>query len=87
MYGVICKACDSRFEVNEGSGMIAMPLHCDRCGKEWWWEFGSWGPSSEPNAPACQCGGRFTEDSPARCPQCGSTALKRDADGYQILHD
>ena len=33
-YGAICNACGTTFEVNEGSGMIAMPLHCDRCGSE-----------------------------------------------------
>lgn len=39
-YGAICNECGTTFEVNEGSGMSAMPFHCNRCGKEWWWEFG-----------------------------------------------
>jgi hypothetical protein len=43
-YGAICNECGTAFEVNEGSGMIAMPFHCNRCGKEWWWEFGPGGP-------------------------------------------
>ncbi len=49
-YGAICNECGSAFEVSESSGMIAMPLHCDRCGERWW-EFG----------PA----GSIVEDQPA----------------------
>jgi hypothetical protein len=30
---VICNECGTKFEVNEGSGMIAMPFHCHRCGR------------------------------------------------------
>lgn len=33
-YGAICNECGTAFEVNEGSGMIAMPFHCRLCGKE-----------------------------------------------------
>lgn len=86
-YGAICSECDTRFEVNEGSGMIAMPLHCDRCGKEWWWEFGPGGPIREPDPPACGCEGRFTMDAPPRCPNCWSKDLRRNPDGLEILHD
>lgn len=50
-YDVICKGCGTKYAVNEGSGMIAMPFHCDRCGTEWWWwDFGPGGPAGEePN--------------------------------------
>lgn len=86
-YGAICHVCDTHFEVNEGSGMIAMPLHCDRCGREWWWEFGPQGPVGEPEAPPCVCGGLFTEEASPRCPKCGSPDLAPDPDGYEILYD
>ncbi len=29
-YGAICNECGTSFEVNEGSGMVAMPFHCDQ---------------------------------------------------------
>jgi hypothetical protein len=32
-YDAICNTCETKFSVSEGSGMIAMPLHCDSCGK------------------------------------------------------
>lgn len=86
-YGVICKQCDEHFEVNDGSGMIAMPLHCDRCGKEWWWEFGPGGPIGEPDPLPCECGGSYTDDSPPRCPNCRSADLRRDPDRYEVLYD
>ena len=85
---MICNECRTAFEVNEDSGMIAMPFHCDRCGKEWWWEFGPGGPmGKEPAPPACECGGRFTEDAPPRCPGCGSPDLSRDPTQTEILYD
>ncbi len=37
-YDAICKSCETKFPVSERSGMIAMPFHCDGCGKEWWWD-------------------------------------------------
>jgi predicted Zn-ribbon and HTH transcriptional regulator len=87
-YGAICNECGTGFEVNEGSGMIAMPFHCNRCGKEWWWEFGPGGPmGKEANPPSCECGGRFTVNSPPRCPNCRSKDLRRDPGGYEILYD
>lgn len=87
-YGAICNVCGTTFEVNEGPGMIAMPLHCDTCGKEWWWHFGPGGPmDKEPNPPSCDCGGTFTEDAPRRCPNCRSTDLSRDPQGHEILYD
>lgn len=87
-YGVICNECDEHFDVNEGSGMVAMPLHCDSCGREWWWEFGPSGPLDEqPDAPPCPCGGRFTADAPPRCPRCRSRDLRRNPDGLEILYD
>lgn len=33
-YGGLRNECGIAFEVNEGPGMITMPLHCDLCGKE-----------------------------------------------------
>lgn len=86
-YGAICNECGTRFEVNEGSGMIAMPLHCDACGKEWSWEFGEGGPVEEPDPPTCECGGRFTTDAPPRCPSCRSANLAHDPNGYEVLYD
>lgn len=86
-FGAICNECGERFDVNEGSGMIAVPLHCDRCGKEWWWEFGAGGPKGKPEPPPCACGGTFTMSSPPRCPNCRSKDLRRDPDGYEILYD
>jgi DNA-directed RNA polymerase subunit RPC12/RpoP len=32
-YDAICKGCGANFEVNEGSEMVAMPFHCERCGR------------------------------------------------------
>jgi predicted Zn-ribbon and HTH transcriptional regulator len=87
-YGAICNECETHFEVNEGSGMIAMPFHCDQCGKEWWWEFGEGGPmGKEATPPKCECGGRFTVDAPARCPQCRSKDLRRDPDAHEVMYD
>lgn len=87
-YDAICTACGTKFEVNEGSGMIAMPFHCERCGKEWWWEFGPGGPmGKEANPPACDCGGTFSADAPARCPNCGSSDFDRDPDGMSMIYD
>lgn len=87
-YDVICKACGTKSQVSEGSGMNAMPFHCDRCGKEWWWEFGVGGPmGKEANPPPCDCGGTFTAEAPARCPQCRSTDLERDPDGMSMIYD
>lgn len=87
-YGAICNACETRFQVSEGSGMTAMPFHCDQCGREWWWEFGPGDPmGKEPNSPQCKCGGRFTADSPARCPNCRSKNFGRDPDEPEVLYD
>ena len=86
-FSAICNSCETRFEVNEGSGMIAMPLRCDRCGSEWWWEFGDSGPLGEPNPPACPCGGSFTQEAPPRCLECRSTDLRHDPDGFEIIYD
>lgn len=87
-FEAICKACETRFEVSEGSGMIAMPYHCENCGKEWWWEFGPGGPTGkEPNPPTCECGGTFSLDAPPRCPACRSTDLERDPNGMSMIYD
>lgn len=85
---VICVACETKSHVSEGSGMVAMPFHCDRCGKEWWWEFGEGGPfgkSADP--PPCDCGGSFSVEAPARCPKCGSTEYRQDPDGMSLIYD
>ena len=87
-YSAVCGACQTKVEVNEGSGMIAMPYHCDRCGKEWWFEFGSDGPfGKQADPPPCGCGGEFKLDAPPRCPSCHSTDLTRDPDGEEYLYD
>ena len=86
-YGAICNECGERFKVNDGSGMIAMPFHCDRCGKEWWRHFGSGGPIGEPDPPLCKCGGVFDVDAPARCANCRSNDYSRDPRGYKTLYD
>jgi hypothetical protein len=86
-YAAICKGCGTKFEVNEGSGMIVMPFHCERCGKEWWWEFGAGGPTDAAKPPHCECGGTFTMEGPPRCPKCGSPELERDPDGTSMIYD
>jgi predicted Zn-ribbon and HTH transcriptional regulator len=86
-YDAICKECGTKFEVNEGPGMVAMPYHCDRCGKEWWWEFRSKIPLDEPYPPTCGCGGTFTSDAPPRCPKCRSTSFEQDPDGMSMIYD
>lgn len=87
-YEVICKACGAGFQVSEGSGMIAMPFHCARCGKEWWWEFGPDGPmGKEADPPRCECGGTFTLDAPPRCPECRSEEFERDPHGISVIYD
>lgn len=87
-YQALCKQCGTEVEVNEGSGMIAMPFRCEDCGKEWWWHFGPGGPmGKEANPPTCECGGRFTLEAPPRCPKCRSTDLERDPSGYEVMYD
>ena len=63
--------------------MSAAPWHCDRCGKEWWWEV----LREAPDPPPCSCGGSFTEDAPPRCPSCRSVEITQDPDGISILYD
>lgn len=87
-YEALCKRCGQRAGVHDGPGMGAMPLRCDTCGKEWWWEFGPGGPiDKSPEPRACECGGTFTEEAPPRCRSCRSTDLERDPDGYEIMYD
>lgn len=87
-YDVICKECETGFTVNEGSGMSAMPFRCDRCGKEWWWEFGPGGPfDKEANPAPCKCGGTSSAEAPPRCPKCGSLEWERDPEGMEIMYD
>ena len=87
-FDAICNQCGTKFQVNEGSGMIAMPLHCDNCGKEWWWNFGPQGPmGKEMPAKACACGGTFTLDAPPRCPNCGSLEFGSDPEGTHVIYD
>lgn len=87
-YGAICNRCGEAFEVNEGSGTMAMPLHCDGCGREWWWNFGPGGPiGTERPARKCRCGGTFTSSAPLRCPICGSKDLRHDPDHEEAIYD
>lgn len=86
-HGATCNECGTAVRVNEGPSMRAMPLRCDRCGKEWWWEFGSGGPIGDPDPPAYECGGSFRVDAPARCPACGSVDLGNDPNEPEILYD
>ncbi len=86
-YTAICQECEVRFEVNQGPGMSTMPLHCDSCGRERWWEFMEKIPLDDPPDWTCKCGGTFSTDAPPRCPKCRSTNLKRDPDGIEILYD
>ena len=87
-YVAICKECQTKFDVNEGSGMSAMPLHCDICGKEWWWKFGPGGPDGNETKPApCGCGGTLSAGAPVRCPNCGSPDFDRDPDGMSMIYD
>lgn len=87
-YDAICKGCGTKFEVNEGPGFTTMPLHCERCGQEWWWEFPPGGPDgNEAKSPQCDCGGGFSADAPPRCPKCGSPDFDRDPDGMSMIYD
>ena len=86
-WSAICKECRTKFEVSEGSGMEAMPFHCDRCGKEWWWNFGPRGPGGKASPPECPCGGAFSVNAPLRCPECQSTDLEPDPAGVETLYD
>ena len=87
-FDAICKECGTRFSVSDGPGMVAMPYHCDRCGKEWWWEFKAKIPlDGTAHPPTCDCGGTFTSDAPPHCPKCRSTELERDPSGYEIMYD
>ena len=87
-YDAICKSCGTKFQVSEGSGMIAMPFHCERCGSDWWWEFGPGGPLDKTaNPPPCECGGMFTLEARPRCPQCGSLEFDTDPTGLWLNYD
>ena len=41
----------------------------------------------EAFAGKCNCGGQFTFDAPAMCPECRSMEFKEDPDGEQICYD
>ncbi len=90
-FGAICKDCGTRFPVNEGAGMTAIPFHCEACGTEKWFDHDAGIPlvtlASEPDALACQCGGRFSADAPARCPECRSANFDKDPAAEEILYD
>lgn len=87
-HDAICTICGTRFTVSEGSGMIAMPFHCTRCGREWWWEFGSGGPMDKEADPSlCECGGRFAPEAPPRCPNCAGLELEPDPRGQSMIYD
>jgi hypothetical protein len=87
-YDAICQSCGTKFSVHEGSGMAAMPFHCDRCGNEWWWEFGPDGPmGEEADPPPCECGGAFRADASPRCPNCRSAHFERDPEGASMIYD
>jgi predicted Zn-ribbon and HTH transcriptional regulator len=87
-FGVICKECGTKFQVNDGPGMIAMPFRCDRCGKEWWRRYPQEGPlEGNPNPPTCDCGGTFTTEAPPRCPNCRSSEHEEDPDADHIMYD
>lgn len=87
-YDAICKRCGGKFHVSEGSGMIAMPFHCEQCGQVWWWEFGPRRPMGKTAAPPrCDCGGSFTAAAPPRCPLCRSPELEQDPEGTEVMYD
>lgn len=87
-FDAICSDCGARFQVSDGAGMTAMPLHCDICGKEHWVEHDAGVPLTKiGEPPACKCGGIFKEDAPARCPECRSTSYEGDPDGMTIMYD
>jgi hypothetical protein len=72
MYDAICNGCETKFEVSEGSGMFAMPFHCNVCGKVWDWVFGrdegtfiedEDGPTNNgPPSKDAACGGENRDD-------------------------
>jgi predicted nucleic acid-binding Zn ribbon protein len=86
-YEAVCKTCGAKFEVMEGPGMRGMPLHCDRCGKEKWWEFLQPIDLDSPMTKPCPCGGEFRSDAPPRCSSCRSSDIEHDPDGVSYLYD
>ena len=50
---------------------------------------GGYHAAAEATLGACACGGRFSYDAPARCPECRSTAEQWDEDphGSHIFYD
>ena len=86
-YDAICKSCGTKFSVSQGSGMVAMPFHCDQCGEEWWWEFGFGGPVGQAVPPPCECGGAFKDDAPPRCPNCRLADFEHDPEGSSMIYD
>ncbi|HVL40125.1 MAG TPA: hypothetical protein VM328_12110 [Fimbriimonadaceae bacterium] len=87
-YDAICKGCGANFEVNEGSEMVAMPFHCERCGRnvvEVRTRRPRW---KRAERPALRLrGGAFSADAPARCAKCGSADFDRDPDGMSMIYD
>ena len=77
MYDAICNGCETKFDVSEGSGMFAMPFHCDQCGATWVWVF-------DPD----QGGGTFIEDeepgSPSKAPP-ESSQQEQPRDVWSLL--
>jgi hypothetical protein len=89
-YDAICRSCETKFSVSEGSGMVAMPFHYDRCGTEWWWEFGPGGPIGEdPQPPPCGCGGKVQGGREGALPQLWLRGLRsgpgRSVDDLRLM--
>ncbi len=91
-----CKKCGHKFRVSEGGGFTFFLLHCDTCGQEKYLYEEEMGtafknPSERERwkadyVPPCSCGGRFTDDAPARCPKCRGCDFDH-SDGCITMYD
>ena len=86
-YEATCNKCGAEFQANYGGGMSSLLLHCDRCGKEAWWDrLKLIDPEATPDPYDCKCGGSFTLEADPRCPKCRSGDLEIDRSS-EILYD
>ena len=86
-YEGTCKECSAAFQVNYGGGMTSVLFHCDRCGKEAWWDrLKLIDVDATPDPYKCKCGGTFSLGADPRCPKCRSTDFEIDRVS-EILYD
>ena len=74
LYQARCLSCSKDFELSEGGGFQFELLRCDQCGETQSVKRNDDEPS--PTAK-CPCGGSFTVNAAARCPNCKSTNVQK----------